>query len=688
MHVRYLQHEHQGTVQLLLMPLSTTASSIKSTKWSTDRMLSADDDANELESVPLPIQTFLWRQTNPFLGAKIGKLHEASCVTFERVVVQNILHGLSPSLSDAIGSVSRWRFVRAAFPHIVQCCASLIAEATTREEGSPISASLTKILYILHWLLLDSANECCDSDSGKSVTEAGEVSIHSVRQYTFSINSIQLFVYLLAPLVNVITENDIASHIRLESGLKIRQSLWQYRQPDVLCFCAPVKQRRSQLPLVALARKAAPTSGAQGIYLGDESEAPTRRLSQSPAHLAARLPSATPPPKPPRTDLAVLSSLKKKRERERQKELANEKAADTQKEQKKSLEVASATSFATKATTEEDSKTSIVRSVSEYRADELATDVRQKFTKSNTTAIFDVSPSVTKGMDELDEALRFVEDNSLSEMMVELSDKAPLVQLQEICSCVSADVESSLGNGCEVVCENFNTVVYREGTVVGVCKCKRKSSSSSSRFKIVSTAPKKDSQASLQTDSSRNTTIQREETTSTCSGRTVIRRPTITIETEVRRDNESKKEFDPLENISMKSDVAQQALSDPHEATYFDVAVIRCLLIKHWSEDGVYWAMRYLLNRLADIDSYRSSQEGMFRSRANSAPTVPHLKIYSSETDSRLNLPESQFRTPTWDDLQLNEVAKKLQTQQDQLKPKVAFKKVKDRGVEVRQVNQ
>lgn len=52
-------------------------------------------------------------------------------------------------------------------------------------------------------------------------------------------------------------------------------------------------------------------------------------------------------------------------------------------------------------------------------------------------------------MDELDEALRFVEDNSLSEMMVELSDKAPLVQLQEICSCVSADVESSLGNGCE-----------------------------------------------------------------------------------------------------------------------------------------------------------------------------------------------------------------------------------------------
>ncbi|VDM36880.1 unnamed protein product, partial [Toxocara canis] len=156
-------------------------------------------------------------------------------------------------------------------------------------------------------------------------------------------------------------------------------------------------------------------------------------------------------------------------------------------------------------------------------------------------------------------------------------------------------------------------------------------------------------------------------------GRTVIRRPTITVESERGGESGSKKEFDPLENLSIKSDLAQQALSDPHEATYLDVAVIRCLLIKHWSEDGVYWAIRYLLNRLAEIEAYRSSQEGMFRSRANSAPTMPHLKIFSSETDSRLNLPDIQFRTTTWDDLQLSEVAKKLEAQQDQLKPKVAF---------------
>ncbi|VDN04674.1 unnamed protein product [Thelazia callipaeda] len=162
MHVRYLQHQGAGTVQLLLMPVTVAAQC----KRPMEQLAINDDAENELESVPLPIQTFLWRQTNPFLGAKIGKLHEASCVTFERVVVQNILHGLSPSLSDAISSVSRWRFVRAAFPHIVQCCASLLSEAAKRE-NAPMSGSLVKMLYILHWLLLDSANECNDTDNKK-----------------------------------------------------------------------------------------------------------------------------------------------------------------------------------------------------------------------------------------------------------------------------------------------------------------------------------------------------------------------------------------------------------------------------------------------------------------------------------------------------------------------------------------
>ena len=32
-------------------------------------------------------------------------------------------------------------------------------------------------------------------------------------------------------------------------------------------------------------------------------------------------------------------------------------------------------------------------------------------------------------------------------------------------------------------------------------------------------------------------------------------------------------------------------------ATYFDVAVVRCLFISHWSEDGVFWALMFLTRR-------------------------------------------------------------------------------------------
>uniref|UniRef100_A0AC35GF07 Cation channel complex component UNC80 N-terminal domain-containing protein n=1 Tax=Panagrolaimus sp. PS1159 TaxID=55785 RepID=A0AC35GF07_9BILA len=176
------------------MPLSTAAGSVKSSRWSEK---AEDDDNIECEPVPLPIQTFLWRQTNPFLGAKSYKLHEASSVTFERVVVQNILHGLSPK--------------------------------------------------------------------------------------------------------------EIESHIRLESGLRLWQAFWQYRTPDILCFCAPVKQRRCQLPQVTMAKKLpATTAVEQGIYLGDENIA-NRRLSQVP-----QISVTIPPPKPPRTDLNVLREIQQK----------------------------------------------------------------------------------------------------------------------------------------------------------------------------------------------------------------------------------------------------------------------------------------------------------------------------------------------------------------------------------------
>lgn len=37
-----------------------------------------DDGLQDL-NLPVPVQTFLWRQIAPFIRPKLGKLHEASC---------------------------------------------------------------------------------------------------------------------------------------------------------------------------------------------------------------------------------------------------------------------------------------------------------------------------------------------------------------------------------------------------------------------------------------------------------------------------------------------------------------------------------------------------------------------------------------------------------------------------------
>lgn len=36
---------------------------------------------------------------------------------------------------------------------------------------------------------------------------------------------------------------------------------------------------------------------------------------------------------------------------------------------------------------------------------------------------------------------------------------------------------------------------------------------------------------------------------------------------------------------------------DVSAATYLDVAVLRCLFITHWQEEGIYWSLHYLYNR-------------------------------------------------------------------------------------------
>ncbi|GAB6032279.1 hypothetical protein CHUAL_010920 [Chamberlinius hualienensis] len=201
-------------------------------------------DGNEREGIPLPIQTFLWRQTSPFLRPQGHKGFEITCLevkeackSFEKVLVQNILFGLSPSLTDAIASISRWGFVQASFPHVLHCCAAILS--TRKETILKLGSGEMKLLYTIHWILLDAAEECAEASHNHG---------HANKpfHYFFPVTVIEIFVYLFAPLCFRFKESDFLN-FRMENGLRIWQAMWDFRSPDVPCFTAPVRPKRSIL---------------------------------------------------------------------------------------------------------------------------------------------------------------------------------------------------------------------------------------------------------------------------------------------------------------------------------------------------------------------------------------------------------------------------------------------------------
>ncbi|VDN04675.1 unnamed protein product [Thelazia callipaeda] len=465
---------------------------------------------------------------------------------------------------------------------------------------------------------------------------------------------------MIAPLLNVITEKDFTSNYRLESGLKIWQCLWQasyikflansfsglHRQPDVLCFCAPVKQRRSHFPIITITKKSEPTSVIQGIYLGGENEAQTRRFSTVPAQNAKFPPLIdAPPPKPPRTDLAVLSSLRKRKEREKAAALASlsvdacdqKKQQQEEKFQEVSLELFIFIFKLQAANTLPDKIGLVVRSVSEYRSDEDASNIRGLFKKSRAMTFTDKSPSLCKGIPELDDVLHFADDKSLSYAMQEISEKAPLVFLQEICSGTSGDLESVPQTGSHVT--EFPKFRYKRDSL-------------SSRVTLI---PSREISSSMNSSVAE---INAEGAVCTQNNEKVMGKMKKKVNLVAK---ETSNVFDPLENIPYQSSTMQQPRGDPQEATYLDVAVIRCLLIKHWAEEGIFWAMKYLLHRLLEIKIHRNAQNDLFRSRSKSVPNLQHLKLFPSEVNNHRNLQEIHHQLSTWEDLQLKNVARKLE---------------------------
>ena len=65
-------------------------------------------------------------------------------------------------------------------------------------------------------------------------------------------------------------------------------------------------------------------------------------------------------------------------------------------------------------------------------------------------------------------------------------------------------------------------------------------------------------------------------------------------------------------------------------ATNFDIAVIRCLFVSKWSEEGIFWSVTYLHRRLKGLNFNPLVEPVVPRKRSNSLP-VPKIEVTSHE---------------------------------------------------------
>uniref|UniRef100_A0ACB8FZN5 Protein unc-80 n=1 Tax=Sphaerodactylus townsendi TaxID=933632 RepID=A0ACB8FZN5_9SAUR len=192
-------------------------------------------------------------------------------MSFERVLVENKLHGLSPALSEAIQSISRWELVQAALPHVLHCTATLLSNRNKLGHQDKLGVAETKLLHTLHWMLLEAPQDCSNDrfrggERASSWRSGSSVFIHQMENqgspghprrdstndeeennrrkfFQNSMATVELFVFLFAPLVHRIKESDLT--FRLASGLVIWQPMWEHRQPEVSAFTSMVKPIRN-----------------------------------------------------------------------------------------------------------------------------------------------------------------------------------------------------------------------------------------------------------------------------------------------------------------------------------------------------------------------------------------------------------------------------------------------------------
>ncbi|CAH2006084.1 unnamed protein product [Acanthoscelides obtectus] len=464
--------------------------------------------------LPIPIQIFLWKQVSPFVRPKLGKHHEASCVfcqqasighhelkeackVYEKVVVQNIQSGLKPDIAEIIRSVPRWKLIQASLPYVMHSVSSVLHNRLKDGNLQTLGAVETKLLYTLHWIILDAGEECSDEDFEKGVFHP------SPFYYIFPISSIALFIYLFAPICNNLKESDF-QNFRLENGLKIWQALWDFKHPDAACFFTQCKPE----PRFLSGKR--PRSKQFGdVFVGRKpsQEDPLARDSPTMSHAVSASSSDQP-----------------------------------------------------------------------------------SFPMSGAPSTVTITATITK-IDDEGGWVSSPKDTAFPETIPEESSST----------------------------EEEHVVIFRLPSLHESDGFLRDPSIYTAETSIIQLAMRRNG-------AGRSNKVDQAAVTASTDNKSTGKPPMQKAGSSTDKDSLDSSKVPSVE--AQQKEEAGKPLDHEHKvnaATFLDVAVLRCLFMTHWQEDGIYWALAFLYNRLREINEEASNQQQP-RRRSNSLP-IPKIEV-------------------------------------------------------------
>lgn len=494
----------------------------------------------------------------------------------------------------------------------MHACAAALIYRKEKSPGQKLSKTETKLLYTLHWLILDAASECEDNAiassvklvSGNkpptSVAKSIFLSKSSTRpavdertqaSYLHSVATIQLFVYLFIPILDSLNASDL-DNLKLSNGLKIWQPLWSHRQPSIKIFNTPVKQKYriasdtnlvnsddksndDEISLVNnLNQKPVTTTG--NIYVGKNATLmATSNILKSSSFLEnmnGKLDGAT----------NVISEAPS---------------------QYSLLNTENSTSVAANKPDKIDEYDSI--QISDFDTDTIRDSIHVLSETAKTTPSSNASATPV----------------ARSSVGVTSAKKAPLVHMHSICSfsdnsSTPSYLKSSDGETLAFYCSKCNAVINNlKPASMPVCP-------------HCSTPVKLNGESKASPSSSLSLIIEGKSSKlidlANRSNRLMNNSRAGKLNKLEQRDVEAEKPTnEPETNLRSSGKFAHKKFkTNIRDATFFDVAVMRCLVSPKWHANGYLWALEYLNCRVTEITDYTlKEKDEYFRVRSTSLPS-------------------------------------------------------------------